>query len=211
MAGRLNAFNQIAPFYDTLKGIVFGKAIYNSQVHFLHRLPDQGNLLIIGGGSGEILKVIRKLKPACHIWYVESSSRMMAMAAAKLSPEGVAHVTFIHGTEASIPSEMRFDAVITNFFLDLFPAEKLSSICRMMGSILRPEGVWFVSDFINSRKRWQRVLLKTMYGFFAATCGIEARSLPDWQTQMHSAGMAEKDSKLFYGGFIKSAVYIKNI
>jgi tRNA (cmo5U34)-methyltransferase len=211
MTGRLNTFNRIAPLYDTLKGIVFGKAIYNSQIHFLHRLPDEGNLLIIGGGSGEILQLMRKLKPACHAWYVESSSRMIAMAAAKLSPDGVAYVTFIHGTEASIPSEMRFDAVVTNFFLDLFPDEKLSSICRMIASKLRPEGIWLVSDFINNGKRWQRVLLKIMYHFFAATCRIEARSLPAWQTKMHSAGMAEKDSKLFYGGFIKSTVYIKDI
>lgn len=210
MIGRLNTFNRIAPVYDTLKRIVFGKAIYKSQTHFIERLPRDGNLLVIGGGSGEVLSLIQQLNPGCRIWYVEASSTMLSMAAKRIPPEGQSYITFIHGTETSLPDETRFDGMITNFFLDLFPDERLAAICRMMYSRLKPAGIWLVSDFVDGGKWWQKFLLRSMYSFFGATCRIQASALPTWEEQVRSAGMLERDSRVFYGGFIKGAVYIKD-
>lgn len=211
MTARLNTFNRVAPFYDALKRVAFGKAIDKSQACFLDRLPPDGNLLILGGGSGEILRLSRQFNSGCRIWYVEASSRMLSMAAERVPPDEWASVTFIHGTEKSIPAGTRFDAVITNFFLDLFPDDKLVSICRMIHSMLQPQGTWLISDFVDGGKWWQKVLLKSMYSFFSTTCGIEATVLPSWEKQVLLAGMAEKDCKLFYGAFIKSGLYIKDL
>jgi ubiquinone/menaquinone biosynthesis C-methylase UbiE len=211
MIGRLNTFNGIAPFYDTIKRVVFGSEIYRSQIHFIGRLAGCDNLLMIGGGSGEILSLIQHLNPGCRIWYVEASSRMLSMAASRISTEGSDHITFIHGTETSLPAEIRFDAVITNFFLDLFPDDRLASISRMIYSRLQPGGIWLVSDFVDGSNWWQKLLLRSMYSFFAAACGIQARTLPALEKQVCSAGMLERDSKLFYGGFIKCTVYIKDV
>src|SRR5688572_11887084 len=106
MTGQLNTFNRIAPVYDTLKGLVFGKAIDKSQIFFIGQLPRDGNLLIIGGGSGEMLKPLLQVNPGCRIWYVEASSAMLSMARQGVSTDDRAHITFIHGTEKSIPPEV---------------------------------------------------------------------------------------------------------
>ena len=206
----LNTFNWIAPYYDTLKGFVFGKAIYQSQIHFIEATPRWGNVLILGGGSGEMLSLLRKTRPECRIWFVEASAEMLKIAAKQVPPEGRPYVTFIHGTETSLPPEIMFDAAVTNFFLDLFPDHRLSSICGTIYSKLHPKATWFVSDFVNGKKWWQRILLRGMYRFFSITCGIEAQVLPAGESQVHLSGMAEIDFQVFYGGFIKSAVYIKD-
>jgi len=155
--------------------------------------------------------LLRETHPECRIWFVEASDEMLRIAAERISPEGKAFVTFIHGTETSLPPEIMFDATITNFFLDLFVDRRLASICCMIYSKLQPKATWLVSDFVNGKKWWQRIMLRSMYGFFSIACGIEARALPAWESQVTSTGMVESESKMFYGGFIKSAVYIKDV
>lgn len=211
MSEDLDRFNRIAPYYDFLKRIVFGRAIADSQVAFLGEVRQGSKLLIVGGGSGEILAFLKKVvvNPGCSIWYVEASSRMIALAAKKVSLESPANINFIHGTEKSLPENVMFDAVITNFFLDLFPYDTGTEICRKICRRIHPGGLWLVSDFVSEGKWWQRALLWIMYRFFGITCKIEATALPAWESQLLAVGMKEEIHKLFYGGFIKSALYEK--
>jgi ubiquinone/menaquinone biosynthesis C-methylase UbiE len=208
MSSRLDTFNRVAPYYASLKRFVFGSAVDESQAAFLSKLPP-GRILILGGGSGELLQSVFRHSPDCEIWYVEASSVMLARAVDNVPSDKRAFVHFIHGTEDALPRDARFDALITNFFLDLFPEEVVLGIARKLSTHLTKSGVWLVSDFVDQGKAWQRVLLWTMYRFFVATCGIDARKLPAWQTQIHTSGFEETESASFYNGFIKSAVFIK--
>jgi tRNA (cmo5U34)-methyltransferase len=210
MSGDLNRFNWLARHYNFLARLVFGKAIWKSQAHFLTFIPPGTKLLIVGGGSGEILPYLWRINPGCSIWYVEASSEMLAMASKKVKPEVRNKVNFIHGTEAAIPEGIVFDVIITHFFLDLFPNEKGLALCRNLYRQLQPRGLWLISDFVNGGKWWQRLMLWMMYRFFVVTCKIEATSLPSWESQLRLAGMREKTFKLFFRGFIKSAIYIRD-
>ena len=213
MRGQLNRFNWLARHYDALSRLVFGKAVLQSQLHFLpgalarhHR-----KMLIIGGGSGEILKEIWKASPDCSIWYVEASSEMLKLAAGKVRGEYRMKINFIHGTEDTIPEEPLFDVVITNFVLDLFPDMKVSDLCHSLSARLHPSGLMLVSDFVDGGKWWQRPMLSAMYSFFRVMCRIEATSLPRWEAHLRFAGLYEQEVKYFFWGFIKSAVYRKQI
>lgn len=210
MSRDLDHFNWLAHYYDSLTAILFGKALHKSQVCFLRSAPQGCNLLIIGGGSGKILTALQEVNPSCNIWYVEASSEMLSMAAKKISAESRGRLSFIHGTEKSIPQGIRFDAVITNFFLDLYPDQELREISERIYHSLDSKGLWLVSDFVNGGKWWQRMLLWVMYRFFVITCNIKASALPSWEIQLKSAGMKENTFKLFFGGFIKSVVYEKD-
>jgi ubiquinone/menaquinone biosynthesis C-methylase UbiE len=210
MSKDLDRFNRIAPYYDFLKRVVFGRAIADSQAAFLGNVRQGSKLLIIGGGSGEMLPVLKKIVTASSgfaIWYVEASSEMITLAAKRESP---ANINFIHGTEEALPEKVMFDVVITNFFLDLFPYDKGTEICGKIGRRIYPGGLWLVSDFVNEGKWWQRALLWIMYRFFAITCKIEATGLPAWESQLLAVGMKDEIHKSFYGGFIKSALYEKS-
>jgi len=210
MNSALNSFNRIARYYDRLKRIVFGDSIFKSQIHFLGSVPPGCTVLILGGGSGEMLPALLDINPHCRIWFVEASSQMLRMAIDRLPEESANRVLFVHGTEASLPRDTLFEAVITNFFLDLFPDRRVDEVCYLISHRLGRNGMWLVSDFVSGKKVWQRILLWTMYRFFALTCGIAARRLPSWQFSLRREGMQEIAAQLFYDGFIKSVLYRKD-
>src|SRR5690606_36541140 len=108
----LNAFNRVARYYDVLKRIIFGTSIDDCQVYYLTALPDEGNILIVGGGSGAMLAALLDARPACSIWYVEASSEMIRMADARIHPGARHRVAFVHGTNEELPTGVRFDCVI---------------------------------------------------------------------------------------------------
>lgn len=205
MKNGLNGFDAVANTYDFLARLIFGNSLRQSQFHFLSRIPNGSNVLILGGGSGEILMELRRQKPSCKICYVEASEKMMILTKAKVQTANA--IQFIHGTERSIPADRTFDAVITNFYLDLFSNTSLTNIIKLIKSSLASNGIWLVSDFVRTNKTWQRILLTTMYKFFRVVAGIEASALPDWTDKLREAGLQESESLTFFKGFIKSAVF----
>ena len=48
----MNGFNSIAPVYDALATLVFGRSIRNAQLCFLGDIGYRGKVLILGGGTG---------------------------------------------------------------------------------------------------------------------------------------------------------------
>jgi len=209
MSVALNRFDWLARYYDFLTRLVFGRAIYDSQVHFLTSVPRGSAMLVVGGGSGEFLPLLAEINPTCRVCFVEASFAMLTLADRNVSGELRKNITFIHGTEESIPEGMEFDVIITNFFLDLFTDRKVHAVCRKLHGKLHRDGLWIISDFVNGGKWWQKMMLRMMYRFFVVTCKIEASALPSWEAQVRVAGMKEKACKLFFGGFIKTAIYDK--
>ena len=209
MSRPLNRFNWLARHYDFLTRLVFGTAMFNSHVHFFKCIPQGSQILVVGGGSGAILPCLCRDHPTCGIWYVEASSEMLSKASERITRGPRDQIKFIHGTEESVPEGIAFDVIITHFVLDLFPNEKGFAFCRNLCEKLQPDGLWLISDFVDGRKWWQQVMLWVMYRFFVLTCKIEATVLPSWEYQLRMAGMRERAFKLFFLGFIKSAVYSK--
>ena len=208
MKNTLNSFDRIAGFYDALARIVFSKHIIDSQRHFLDKINDEGNVLILGGGTGWLLAELLSRKPHCEVWYVEASQRMIALSEEKIAG-GKRNVHFIHGTEQSIPPGVLFDGVITNFYLDLFSNESLIKVLSKIKMTMKENACWLVTDFVHRDKWWQSTLLWIMYRFFRTMSSIEARKLPGWEQLTYEAGLITAQEKIFFGGFIKSAVMSK--
>jgi tRNA (cmo5U34)-methyltransferase len=200
----LNGFDRIAWIYDWLASVVFGASIKKSQIHFINHIPEHANVLILGGGTGWILPEILSVRPDCKIVYIEASEKMILLS--KKRTTNYSHIHFIHGTELDIPVSMQFDAVITNFYLDLFPPDKLSEVIRKILSSMKREGIWIVTDFVNVSK-WQGLLLKIMYYFFSVTTNIEAKHLPGYTKAIEQSGLRAIDSRKFYSGFIKTMIF----
>jgi len=201
---RSNNFDDVAKFYDSLAGLVFGKSMFRAQTSYLADIPAGAKVLILGGGTGWLLNELIKINSTCSIWYIESSSKMLEQSVLNVQTSQ-RPIQFIHGTEASIPSDIRYDVVITNFFLDLFATESCDTIIKKIKSSLHPESKWIVTDFVNL-SWWHAAMLKAMYIFFRLTCGIEASELPPWDRLFQEHGMAVRKSKFFYGKFIKTSI-----
>ncbi len=208
MNTRLNAFNRVAGFYDLFKGVVFGRAIYQSKTHYIRSADIGPNILIIGGGSGETLPLILERHPGAQIWFLDASSEMLRRARLRTMDISHDNIRFVHATtEAWVPESVVFDTVITDFFFDLFSDESVARMARSISGQLKPGGLWLAADFVDTGKTWQKIMLWSMYRFFRMACGIEARRLPTWPSRIASAGMELISSSAFYGGFIRSTVY----
>jgi tRNA (cmo5U34)-methyltransferase len=197
------SFDGIGPFYDFLASVAFMGRIRKSQRYFLKRLPPAKSVLVLGGGSGWILEdIVRDIKPIT-ICYVEASAWMLQKARSR---QVASEVTYIHGTENEVPGDQPFDLVITNFFLDMFDENGVSSVAERVHDHLSTNGVWMVTDF-TCRNTFHRALLYIMYRFFSITTGLQQRSLSAWYNTVSGSGFRCTQEASFFGGFIRACVF----
>jgi tRNA (cmo5U34)-methyltransferase len=206
----LNRFNALAGVYDTLVELVFGNSVRQAQRHYLKEIPTASNVLILGGGTGWIIRELLLVNPTATIWYVEASSAMIERSKKKMLHFPGSTVHFIHGTEDSIPEVATFNVVITAFFLDLFTPSSLVCVIEKIKKSLVPDAMWLATDFVNQANRWQGVMLRVMYFFFRFVCRIEAKQLPQWEKLLRHYGYKEIKSHYFFYSFIKTAVLSLN-
>lgn len=188
--------------------MVYGNAIRRAQRIHLTALQGAHNILVVGGGTGAILKELLSADPAPKIFYAEASQRMLQLAAERLSYEERLRVTFFHGTDRSLPQNIRVEAIIIHFFVDMFNEKDLMPVLQRLHSILAPGGQLVCADFIDDTW-WQRAMLKVMYAFFRVMTGLSNQQLAPWRKMIPLAGFEYLQSKRFWHGFIYSALYRK--
>jgi hypothetical protein len=115
-------------------------------------------------------------------------------------------VKFIHGTEEDIPTGP-YDCLITNFFLDVFVADKLPEVMMHLKRQLSEEGQWLCTDFRNTDRVFHQVLIWSMHRFFNLFARLEARRLVDFRHYFSQLGMELFQEQLYRGGLIFSALY----
>ena len=208
------SFDRIAPYYDRLAGLVFGKSIRRAQVHFLDQIPPSARVLIVGGGTGWLLTHVLSSTTVAHITYLEMSATMLAMAqrqTRRVHPSCTVPVDFIHGDERSLPEGRTFSVVITNFVLDMYESTVLDELIRVLATHLTPDGRWLFTDFRLSSQRkhriWQLPMTFIMYLFFHLTAGITRQRLPSYQQHFAAGGFRRVKEQTFFGDFIVSRVY----
>ncbi len=210
------SFDNIAPVYDRLARLVFGKSIIRAQTCFLSVLPEDAQVLIIGGGTGWILTELLQKNAPRRIDYVEASARMTAMAQHryelfKNTSASDTQVHFIQGTEQNLPPETCYDAIMTFFVLDMYEGKALEEIMQRLYKYLHTGGCWLFADFkISHNKRWwHQPLVSSMYWFFRLTCRLQNHKLPDYEQAFKQMNLAKEKEKLFFGELMASAVYQK--
>jgi ubiquinone/menaquinone biosynthesis C-methylase UbiE len=202
----MNNFDSVAPFYDTLCAMVFGRSMQRAQTLHLSAIASGAKVLVLGGGTGWLLDELIARNPTCQLWYIEASDKMLQRTRDRIK-EPANTIIYILGTEESVPENVTFDAVITHFYLDLFPPDTCRKVIRNIRSSVHPDSLWLVSDFTNTRW-WQGLMLFAMYKFFDVMgCGIEARSMPDWKSLLEENGFYEVRYQSFYRKFIRSSLF----
>lgn len=201
-------FNNSAWFYDRLSRLVFGRAIVNAQVYLLQYIPENANILIVGGGTGWILEEITKLQPlGLNITYVEVSVKMTAVS--KKRNIGHNRVVFINEAIENVNLRPGFDIVVTPFLFDNFREQTLQKVFINIHALLKPGGLWLNCNFQLSGKWWQRILLKAMFLFFRIVCKIEGSKLPDIERLFDLHDYTTIAQQTLFGDFIISKVFTK--
>ncbi|WP_370088900.1 class I SAM-dependent methyltransferase [Ekhidna sp.] len=196
----VNDFDFIAPFYDRLSKMVFGKSLIEAQSMHLNEIDSKDRVLILGGGTGKILEHI----PNCErIDYVEKSKKMLKLAKKRMVNR---HTDFIHSDFLDYTSDRKYDIIICPFFLDCFGERNLRSVLVKCKGMLKVNGSLFVTDFHPERAK--RTLLMIMHWFFKATSGLDSKKLSNIPLAIINNGFIEK-SMVFFKRGIFSAVYVQ--
>ncbi len=202
---QVNNFDRIAIIYDSLSKLVFGNNIQKAQTAFISQIPFNSNILVLGGGTGNILKSLIKRSPQ-QITYLEASKRMLLRAKAQFPRESTALINFIHGNELHIPRDECYDVVITPFVLDVFRDDHLLKVMSRLNQALNENGVWLFTDF-QGCNWYGRLLIKIMYRFFKMTSNIEADRLPMFNFHFQSVNKRPLEVQTFCNGLIVSVLY----
>lgn len=100
--------------------------------------------------------------------------------------------------------------MVTHCFLDLFTDADLPRVTEALCRTLEGTGHWLFSDFdaggTGARGLARRAVVAVLYGFFRATCSIEARRLPDFDRAFLRAGLEPVVSEPFAGGLLRTVM-----
>lgn len=209
---KMNNYDAVAPFYDTLSRLVFGKAQVHAQAEQLKHIPASARILIVGGGTGWILEEITKIHAAdLQITYVEISEQMLVMAKAKNT--GSNELRFVHSAIEEFHTTGTFDLILTAFLFDNFAEQRVHQVFNRLDGFLEKGGLWFFCDFKLTHKRsygWKQLLLKMMYVFFRIFARVEAKKLQEVEALFHAKNYQVISRKAYYRGFIESIIFRKS-
>ncbi len=226
MAGYLNRFenamnngyNNAAFFYDRLARLVFGNKLQQAQATFLHLIPQDARVLIVGGGSGWKLEELARIyhNSKLSITYVEAAPKMVELAQKRITSDPALSeapflTNFITAPIQDAQLGGHYDVIITAFFFDNFNDHEAGDIVSKLLPHFATGGQWFYTDFRNSGATNHKLLLKSMYLFFGLICGLSNRQLPDMYRIFDKRGLMPVHVKQLMNGLIESAVYIKSM
>ncbi len=178
-------FDKIVWFYDALADVVFGKAWRKVQIAPISELNQARNVLIVGGGTGQILSHLdRNIK----VTYLELSQKMIKKAKLRSSS---AHIEFILADFLLWQGKGKFDCILMPFFLDCFEEMQLQEVIARAKQLLNFQGQLLILDFQKANK-WRNILVQLMYRFFRLFTGLKGSKLLDFDSILLENGFAKK-------------------
>ena len=210
------SFDPVAKYYDLLASLVYGDTLKKAQDYYLSRIPDDSQVLIIGGGTGWIIEKILKKSHSREIIFLETSQAMLNLARkkySKISSDYATKVTFVEGSINSVSPNQSFDAVVTFFVLDVYSDIENEALTRQLFEKLKKGGLWLFADFDPLQRvktpYWQRFLLFVMYRFFRLTTGLKNQKIPSYHQHFEALNLRPVEHQFFFRGFIRSSLYQK--
>ncbi len=196
---RTSNFSFIAPFYDLIVKIVYGLNLWKAQQVHLHKVQSMDSVLILGGGTGQILCW---LPNDCEVTYLELSLAMIKRAKKK----GEAH--FLQADFLTHSMDRKFDWIICPFFLDCFNQGNLNKVLEKIHLLLKKNGRVMIVDF-NVTNWQQKFFSNLMIWFFRLISNLQATELLPIRKLVSEAGFKLEEGRFFRHEFIFSDIYSK--
>ncbi|MBN2195839.1 MAG: methyltransferase domain-containing protein [Polyangiaceae bacterium] len=149
-------------------------------------LNPQGRVLEIGPGPGWIGICLAKELPSVGVVGLELSPDMRRVAQRNIQQEGVASFEVVPGDASAMPFEDdSFDGVISNGSLHhwLAPVATFDEVAR----VLKPEGVFVISDGRRDLSLGAEVLYQLLSGFALLDWSVPGRQMRrGWRTSIEA-------------------------
>ncbi len=206
----------IARAYRWLEYASFGRALERRREAFLPEIAGARRVLLLGDGDGRFLAAFLRANPAAQVDSVDSSARMLALAAARVRrcPGSAATAEWrvrFHQADANRwqpPADARYDLIVTHFFLDCFEEHELARLIPSLAAAVAPGARWLVSEFRQpdrGLKAWRaRVWISGLYRIFGLATGLQVRRLPDYRPLLMGQGFHLEQEELSDWGLLAS-------
>lgn len=210
----MSDFDRVASVYRWLEYLVFGTTLQRTRTTHLGALATCGRILVVGDGDGRCLERLVDLAPDARIHAVDTSARMLALAAGRLPASARSRVTFEQRDVRTLqPDSTPWDAVVTMFVLDCLSTEDVRRVARALVPGLRKGGTWLFADFAVPSAGWRRVRARAwiglLYRFFRWRTGLAVTSLPAAEAELEAAGLSPVDVRERQAGMVKAVRYVR--
>ncbi|WP_417737635.1 class I SAM-dependent methyltransferase [Rosistilla oblonga] len=220
---RRSGYDRLAPWYQTLEQLRFGKALQNGRVSLLPAVlehlqsrssDDDPEVLFLGDGDGRLLEAFLASCPTARVTSVDISPPMVALQKSRVGHRGRAVQWQVADVEDIEFPAGRFALVVTPFFLDCFDAAELGRLIPRIAGWLTPAAAWYVVDFqippSGLRRLWGRFWLATMHTFFRWQTGLRSRQVVDPAPILQTCGFSPKHDQQAHAEMIRSTLYCRD-
>ena len=209
-------FDLLARPYRWLEYLSFGPLLNRTRLEFLPRLRAARRALILGDGDGRFLARLLSDNPVVVVDAVDSSPRMLQLAARRARRIGAAGRVDFHQADANFfvapshdPDLGDYDLIVTHFFLDCFYPAELATLLPSLTRCLRPGALWLISDFAIPPRHpfFARLLVGTLYRAFGLLTGLPVRKLPDYSPVLRRLGFVLLERRSRLAGMLASELW----
>lgn len=205
----------IAPYYETLEHVSFGKSLERARFAFLPQTSTSLRAIVCGGGDGRFLTQLLRVNRNVHVDFVDLSPEMIAQAKKRISVMTQVdreRVSFHHADLREFePLKAGYDLIVTHFFLDCFSDCELSAVVARLSNWGTPHAAWVVSEFRETKgplgRIWTAAITRTLYAAFRIATGLTVSHLPDYSSAIAAAGYYRKLEINILGGLLHSSLW----
>ncbi|HEU5080290.1 MAG TPA: class I SAM-dependent methyltransferase [Opitutaceae bacterium] len=207
-------YGRVASVYRWLEYLAFGRTLQHSRTAFFERLGDCRSIGIFGAGDGRCFEPLLRAAPRAEIESIDIDPQFIALARERVAALPTSErIRFIQADARtwSAPSA-KYDAVLTQYFLDCFTPGDLNVVVAKLAQSLSPDGEWLFADFSIPEKpawaRWRgRLWIFLLCTFFRWRADHPLRTLPPMHAALSAAGFEVAAQKTWSHGLVRAAVY----
>lgn len=205
-------FDRLAPHYDWMEALTAGGGLQGARTHWLGALAGRGNILSAGEGHGRFAAACAARHPAARLTCLEASAGMLARARRRTRGHD-GRTRWVQADVLAWRSPAAFDAVVTCFFLDCFPPERMADVVGRLAQAATPDAVWLVVDFsvpATGPARWRAQAVHwLMYRFFRLAVGLPAQRLTPPDPLLARQGFQLRGRKEFNHGLVRADLWAR--
>jgi cyclopropane fatty-acyl-phospholipid synthase-like methyltransferase len=138
------SYDNVAWCYEGVAALYSAGAIASAKAWQIAHLEPGSRVLYAGVGGGE--DALLAVRRGVAVTGLDLSPRMLARFRRRLDREGL-EAELILGDVMEHRSLDGYDAVVANFFLNVFDVEQMQRVLAHLVSNLRPGGTFLVADF----------------------------------------------------------------
>ncbi len=208
----LPRFDWLAPHYEWIEHATYGNQLHWCRTVLLGELTTARRVLIPGEGDGRFLAAFLTANHEASVDVVDASPAMIELARTRIGSNLARRVRW-HFADARTfePAEAAYDLIVTNFFLDCFPASELEPLVSRLARSVTPGGRWLLGDFALPEQALTRfaarAALAAMYLCFSLTTRIPALKLANPRPFLEANGLALEREEHRLGGFLTASLW----